>query len=91
MAAFRKLPIMMGVPFTFSITELKSGLPTMAAINWVRTSLTSDVTMELKAAPKITATARSTTFPRKTKSRNPLSISLSCRWGAQLPRCVNRA
>jgi hypothetical protein len=62
MAAFRKLPIITGVPFTFSTRPLKSGLPTTAAINWVRTSFTKEVTMALKATPRITAMARSTRF-----------------------------
>src|SRR5271165_1647248 len=39
----------------------------------VITSVTSELTMALKAAPMITATARSTTFPRRMKSRKPLS------------------
>src|SRR5581483_6072955 len=35
---------------------------------------TSDVTIALKAAPMITATARSSTFPRAMNSRNSFSI-----------------
>src|SRR5215469_12532283 len=38
------------------------------------TSLTSDVTMAPKAAPMITATARSTTLPFMAKSRNSFSM-----------------
>ena len=36
-------------------------------------TFTKELTMALKAAPMITATARSTTLPRRIKSRNPLS------------------
>jgi hypothetical protein len=43
-----------------------------------------DETIALKAAPIITATARSTTLPRKMKLRNPLSISLSLRLPARI-------
>src|ERR1700758_3603198 len=71
--AFRKLPMLIGVPFSLTTTPLKSGLPTTAAINWPRMSFTKELTMALKAAPMMTATARSTTLPRRMKSRNPLS------------------
>src|SRR5580698_9455415 len=40
----------------------------------VITSAVSDAVMAPNAAPMITATARSTTFPRRLKSRNPFSI-----------------
>src|SRR3712207_6038795 len=40
-------------------------------------SSVSDVVMVAKAAPMITATARSSTLPRATKSRKSLSIFLS--------------
>src|SRR5271170_7428224 len=39
-------------------------------------SLTSEVTTVPKAAPMTTATARSSTLPRRMKSRNPLSIKV---------------
>src|ERR1039458_7773835 len=68
-AAVRKLPILMSVPCSVSTTLLKSGLPTNAAINWPSTSLVNEVITALKAAPRTTATARSTTFPRRIKSR----------------------
>src|SRR4051794_9541875 len=46
----------------------------MAAISGVMRSATSLVTTAPNAAPMTTATARSTTLPRMTKSLNPLSI-----------------
>src|SRR5271163_4919451 len=50
-----------------------SFLPVKAAITWPRMSLVKEVTMALNAAPIMTATARSTTLPRRMKSRKPLS------------------
>src|SRR5579859_6594833 len=58
----------------------------MAASSGFRMSPTSEATMALKAAPRMTATARSTTLPRRMKSRNPLSM-----WAISLnPRCLAR-
>src|ERR1700722_18352793 len=75
--ALKKLPTLMTPPPTWRTRLLKSGLPTVAAISGFSTSATSEVTMALNAAPRITATARSTTLPRKMKSRNPLNICSS--------------
>src|SRR5579864_6845954 len=46
-------------------------------MNGVNTFLTSEVTTLLNAAPMMNAIARSTTLPRRIKSRNPLSIVFS--------------
>src|SRR5512133_3539152 len=55
----------------------KSGLPKIAAMTGVRRSLTSALTTAVKAAPMTTATARSTTFPRRMNSRNSLRVSVA--------------
>src|SRR5690348_13935119 len=55
----------------------KSGLPPMAAISGVKMLVTSAVTTAPKAAPMTTATARSTTFPRKRNFLNPCIIGTS--------------
>src|SRR5580693_2384962 len=52
----------------------------MAAISGVMRSLTSAVTTAPKATPMTTATARSTTFPRRTKFLNPF-MNLPCSFG----------
>src|ERR1700733_265243 len=72
--ALRKSPYLMMPPLTLSRSAEKSGLCTMAAINGLIISATSAFTIAEKAAPMTTATARSTTLPRRIKSRNPLSI-----------------
>src|SRR5437773_1745020 len=66
--------------------SLKSTPPRSLPIGGIRTSLTSEVTMVPKAAPMITPTARSTTFPRMMNVLNSLSIA------PLLPavRCVRR-
>src|SRR4051812_42117081 len=52
----------------------KSGLPPIAAISGVTNDATNAVMTAPKAAPITTATASSTTLPRRTKSRNSLSM-----------------
>src|SRR3954454_15774751 len=52
----------------------KSGLPPIAAISGVTNEATKAVTRAPNAAPMTTATASSTTLPRRTKSRNSLSM-----------------
>src|SRR5260370_37785223 len=52
----------------------KSGLPAMAAISGVRILPTNEVTTAPKAAPMATATAKSTTMPRKRNFLNPASM-----------------
>ena len=56
------------------LSSPKLGLPMMAAISGVTMFSTSDATTAPNAAPMTTATARSTTFPLRMKSRNPLSM-----------------
>src|SRR5215210_8672285 len=52
----------------------KSGLPPIAAISGVTNDDTNAVTTAPNAAPMTTATASSTTLPRRTKSRNSLRM-----------------
>src|SRR3954451_2404251 len=54
----------------------KSGLPPIAAISGVTNDATNAVTTAPNAAPITTATASSTTLPRRTKSRNSLSMGV---------------
>src|SRR5918992_3949398 len=54
----------------------KSGLPPISAISGVTKLATKPVTTAPNAAPTTTATARSTTLPRRMKSRNSLSTPL---------------
>src|SRR4051794_3410473 len=65
------------------VSALKSGLPTIAAINGVKMFATSEVTSAPNAAPITTATARSTTLPRKMNSRN--SFSMLVRFATSAP------
>src|SRR6266516_2656012 len=53
----------------------KSGSPNTAAMTGVMRSRTRAVTTVVNAAPMTTATARSTTLPRRMKARNSLRIS----------------
>ena len=55
----------------------KSCLPKMAAIRGVMMSATNAVTMAVKATPTTTATARSTTLPRRTNFLKSESMSAS--------------
>src|SRR6188508_1554601 len=48
--------------------SLKSAPPRRTPIGGIRMSSTNDVTMRPKAAPRITAAARSATFPRRMKA-----------------------
>src|SRR4051812_24332598 len=57
-----------------NVSSLKSGFPAIAAMRGVRMKLTNAVTTAVNAAPMTTATARSMTLPRMTKSLKPLSI-----------------
>src|SRR5271157_2861235 len=52
----------------------------MAAITGVSRSFTKALTTAPNAAPITTPTARSTTLPRRTNSRNPLNMSASLRF-----------
>src|SRR5882762_8387307 len=62
----------------------KSGAPTRAEIIGVITSAVTDAVMAPKDAPMMTATARSTTLPRRMKSLKPLSIGQF----SLTPRCL---
>ena len=63
-----------------NVRRAKSGLPPIAAISGVTMSATNDATTAPKAAPMTTATARSTTLPRRMNSRNSLIMRpASCR------------
>ena len=62
---------------------LKSGLPKIAAMTGVRRSLTRALTTAVNAAPMTTATARSTTLPRRMKSRNSLRVAGRPRHGRE--------
>src|SRR5579862_7494984 len=70
-SAFKKSPTMNLLPFIVKLISEKSGLPTRAAMSGVIKSFTSAVTTAPKAAPSTTATARSTTLPRKRNCLNP--------------------
>src|SRR2546430_14769092 len=72
--AFRKSPINSLLPLTSRAIAEKSGFPAIAAMSGVRRSLTSAVTTAPNAAPMTTATARSTTLPRRMNSLKPLNI-----------------
>src|SRR5438105_9297314 len=58
---------------TVTVSALKFGSPKIAATSCMITSFTSELTTALNAMPMITATARSRTLPRITKSRKSLS------------------
>src|SRR5688572_21184046 len=58
------------------VSRSKLGSPPTAAITGVRRSATTDFTTSPKAAPRITAVARSSRFPRKMKLRNSFSIDV---------------
>src|SRR4051812_4794843 len=72
--ALKKCPYLKTEPLIVNFSPAKSGLPPMAAISGVTTSATKAVTTAPNAAPMTTATARSTTLPRRTNSRNCLSM-----------------
>src|SRR3569833_2737440 len=78
--ALKKFPIFTTPVPTCTTTALKSGLPTTAAMSGLRTSPTRELMTAVNAAPMMAAIARSITFPRRIKSRNPLIIcsSRSC-------------
>src|ERR1035438_10258004 len=72
--AVRNGPYWMGVPLMGKASLSKSGALKMAATNCMMMPLVKAVTTAPKAVPMMTATARSTTLPRRMKSRNPLSM-----------------
>src|SRR4051812_27434224 len=72
-----------------NVRALKFGLPTIAAMICISTSLTSELTTALNATPITTATARSRTFPRMTKSRK--SFTRSCILPPVVPPTMRRS
>jgi hypothetical protein len=76
MSAFRKRPHSITAPDSSTVrSSEKSGTPSSPS-SGVRMPVTNAVTTVANAAPRTKATARSITFPRMTKSRNPLNMSL---------------
>jgi hypothetical protein len=62
-----KLTVLDDTAVTLTTRKEKSGLCTIAAMRGLMISVTSALTIAVNAAPITTATARSTTLPRKTK------------------------
>src|SRR3989344_9181055 len=75
-SALRKSPYRNLLPLIVRLNVEKSGCFMIAAINGVIRSFTKELTTAVKAAPIMTPTARSTTFPRSIKFLNPLIIFL---------------
>src|SRR5438093_13689548 len=69
--ALMKSPIRKRLPFTVKNSPEKSGTPPKAPIKGVTRSLTKAVTTAPNAAPITTATARSTTLPRRRNFLKP--------------------
>jgi len=69
--ALRKSPTSSLLPRTLTVIPEKSGEPTIAAMSGVSRSLTSAVTTAPNAAPITTATARSSTLPRRMNCLKP--------------------
>ncbi len=66
------------MPATSKVFRVKSPTaPVATPIRGVRKAVTNPVTTAVKAAPITMPTARSTTFPRSRKLRNPLSTGNS--------------
>ena len=74
MMLFIKLPYRKSLPRNRKAALEKLSCLYMADIKGVIISFTKDWTTELKAAPTTTATARSTTLPRKMNFLNSLNI-----------------
>jgi hypothetical protein len=68
-------PMMMLLPLTCQPSVPKSGVPPSAPMIPPMKSFANAVTTAPNATPITTATARSMTFPRNRKSRNPLIIA----------------
>lgn len=74
-SALRKRPYLISPAPILRVSPEKSGWPPIAAISGVRTSLTNEFTMAVKAAPITTAMASSTTLPRIRNFLNPLNMA----------------
>ena len=72
MTALMKAPYRNLLLLIVNVRPEKSGLPKIAAMSGVRMSATKAVTTAPNAAPMTTATARSTTLPRRMKSLEAL-------------------
>src|SRR5262249_21177991 len=70
--ALMKSPIRKRLPLMAKLTAEKSGTPPKIPMMGVTMSLTSACTTPVNATPITTATARSTTLPRRMNLRNPL-------------------
>ena len=78
-------------PLMVNAREEKFRLPPIAAISGVMNEATNEVTRAPNAAPMTTATASSTTFPRRMKSRNSLSMGeFSQPWTSPAPPLHDR-
>ena len=73
---FRKLPYLKLASPTLRVKLDKSILPIKRPMSGLIKFLTSDFTIAVKAAPIITPTAKSITFPRAINCLNSLSILL---------------
>src|SRR5438034_11636680 len=96
--ALTKSPIRNLLPFTVKKRAEKAGIFPKTPMMGVMRSLTSACTTPAKAAPITTATARSTTFPRRMNFLNPLmrtscgrGLWHSARTGARRPGAQHSA
>ena len=87
MIALRKWPYLNFDPLIVNFRPPKSGLPPIAAISGVTSRRRTAATTAPKAAPMTTATARSTTLPRRMNSRNSLIMPCGSD-GARTPASV---
>lgn len=88
-SAFKKFPYVKLAPWIGKTNADKSVLPIAAAINGFMRSLTSEPTILVKAAPIMTATARSAIFPRRIKSRKLIRVCIAF-YLAQLKEFVDK-
>src|SRR4051794_19145512 len=79
MSALRNNPYRKCAPLTVKNSAPKLGLPPIAARKGVMKLAVNEVTSAPKAAPISTATARSTTLPRRRNFRKPLMARTSHR------------
>ena len=75
--ALRKFPYATPFQVNSAILSTPAALKAGFKISGVIISFTNEVTIAPKAAPIITATAKSTTFPRSKKFFNSFKISIS--------------
>jgi hypothetical protein len=70
------LPIPNWLPLISTVQVEKSGRPPKMPKMGVMMSFTREFTIDVKAAPMITPTARSRTLPRRTNFLNPSSMAV---------------